>query len=288
MKQKVSVYALIKQEQKVLMLRRALGRESLIGKYELPGGELLPNMQPQLTAEVLLQEQLGVAPTVVQLFDVDAYQSAYDTQTQRVDIVYLAALPGGANFTLSARHSKFAWKSMRDLQRNEVTESTLHLLLKNEHPDLLLGRKSENLNNVVIPSTVPTAIIYTDGGSRGNPGPSASGFVILDEAEHLIEEGGEYLGIATNNQAEYHAVRLALEAASKRGVQVAHFRIDSLLVVNQLTGIYKIKNRDLWPVHQRIKDLVGDFKQVTFTHVRREFNQEADAMVNKILDEHRA
>jgi ribonuclease HI len=67
---------------------------------------------------------------------------------------------------------------------------------------------------------------------------------------------------------------------------VVSFRLDSQLVANQLTGVYQIKNRDLWPIHSSIKELITQFKKVTFTHVRREFNREADAMVNKILDQH--
>lgn len=134
-------------------------------------------------------------------------------------------------------------------------------------------------------SKPPTAIkMFADGGSRGNPGPSASGFVLLTMDDEIIYEGGLYLGITTNNQAEYHAVRLGLEEAKKRGVREIQVYLDSLLVVNQMKGIFKIKNRDLWPIHQNIKELVAGFKKVTFTHVPREFNKLADAMVNQILD----
>lgn len=129
-----------------------------------------------------------------------------------------------------------------------------------------------------------TLIIYTDGGSRGNPGPSASGYVIMDENKEILEEGGEYLGITTNNQAEYQAVKLALEHAEKFSPNSIEFRIDSLLVVNQMNGIYKIRNRDLWPVHKAIKDLAGKYPKVTYNHVRRENNKLADKMVNDILD----
>lgn len=128
--------------------------------------------------------------------------------------------------------------------------------------------------------------IFTDGGSRGNPGPSASGYVIMNEHEKIIEEGGEYLGITTNNQAEYQAVKQALQAAIKFNPQEVHFFIDSLLVVNQLKGVYKIKNRDLWPIYSDIKDIAENFDEVSFTHVRRELNKLADAKVNEVLDNH--
>ena len=126
--------------------------------------------------------------------------------------------------------------------------------------------------------------MFADGGSRGNPGPSASGFVLLDMDNQVLYKGGVYLGITTNNQAEYHAVRLGLEEALKRGAREVHVFLDSLLVVNQMKGIFKIRNRDLWPIHQAIKELVPKFKKIVFTHVPREQNKLADGMVNETLD----
>jgi ribonuclease HI/pterin-4a-carbinolamine dehydratase len=127
-------------------------------------------------------------------------------------------------------------------------------------------------------------ILYADGGSRGNPGPSASGYVLMNEEEQVLQQSGEYLGITTNNQAEYHAVRLGLEKAKALGAKEVDVYLDSLLVVNQMRGKFKVKNRDLWPIHQAVKDLVAQFDKVTFTHVPREMNKAADAEVNKVLD----
>jgi ribonuclease HI len=95
-----------------------------------------------------------------------------------------------------------------------------------------------------------------------------------------------YLGVTTNNQAEYTALKLGLEAALKAGAREVDVYMDSLLVVNQMRGIFKIKNRDLWPVHDAIKELVVKFAKVHFTHVPREHNKLADAAVNRALDEH--
>lgn len=127
--------------------------------------------------------------------------------------------------------------------------------------------------------------LYGDGGSRGNPGPSASGFVILDMNGKVLVDKGLYLGITTNNQAEYTALKLGLEEAKKMAVKEVEVYMDSMLVVNQMKGIFKIKNRDLWPIHDAIKDLVQQFKRVSFTHVPRELNKLADAAVNRALDE---
>lgn len=288
MKQKVSVYAIVKQDGRVLLLKRALGREDIIGRYELPGGELPFGQSPGHAMADYMRAQTALEPTTLQLFDVRAYQSIYDAGTQRIDVVYLSAPQGHGRVELSQRHSKYVWKLMSEIQQDEVTEATYNLLYTEDLHDLSqnIVDKAKDISDKK--ATESRAIIYSDGGSRGNPGPSASGYVILDEKEQLIEEGGAYLGITTNNQAEYHAVRLALEAAQKHGLRNIQFRVDSLLVVNQITGVYKIRNRDLWPVYERIKELVTTFDHVSFTHVRREFNREADAMVNKILDEHLA
>jgi ribonuclease HI len=126
--------------------------------------------------------------------------------------------------------------------------------------------------------------LYTDGGSRGNPGPSACAFVLLDKEDHLVEQDGVYLGITTNNQAEYQAVKFGLKCAQNRGSKTVHVFMDSLLVVNQMIGVYKIRNRDLWPIHQEIVRLIGQFEKVSFTHIPREMNKLADQQVNSIID----
>ena len=129
-------------------------------------------------------------------------------------------------------------------------------------------------------------IINADGGSRGNPGPSASGFVIQNATgEQVLETGGKFLGITTNNQAEYRAVLFALERAKELQIEEIEFRLDSLLVVNQMSGIYKVKNKDLAVVHEQIKKLITQFKEVKFKHVLREYNKLADAEANRLMDE---
>ena len=138
-------------------------------------------------------------------------------------------------------------------------------------------------NGLAIP--MPKQIkLFGDGGSRGNPGPSASGYVLMDMEDNIIFKTGVYLGITTNNQAEYQALKFGLEEAYKRGVQEVAVHMDSLLVINQMKGIFKVKNRDLWPIHESIKETAAKFKKVTYTHVPRELNKLADAEVNTTLD----
>lgn len=127
-------------------------------------------------------------------------------------------------------------------------------------------------------------VIHTDGGSRGNPGPSAIGVVISTPDEEHIESYGKYIGITTNNQAEYSAVVDALKTAEKYQPQKITFFLDSELVVKQLKGLYRVKNPDLKPIYDQIQSLTSGLA-VEFNHVRREFNQLADIEVNKALDE---
>src|SRR3989344_1368120 len=133
-------------------------------------------------------------------------------------------------------------------------------------------------------------IIYTDGGSRGNPGPAALGIVIQDTSGKLIKEYGEALGVRTNNEAEYEAVIFALKKVKalfgkeKTKNMQLDVRMDSELVMKQLTGKYKIEEEKLFPLFIKIWNLKMDFGAIMFTHVPREKNKEADRMVNEALD----
>jgi ribonuclease HI len=137
----------------------------------------------------------------------------------------------------------------------------------------------------VHPGKIEKMKMFADGGSRGNPGPSASGFVLLDKEDNILVDEGVYLGITTNNQAEYTALKLGLERALKDGARELDVYMDSLLVVNQMKGIFKVKNRDLWPIHDAIKQMVPKFSKISFSHVPRELNKLADAAVNRALDD---
>ena len=128
--------------------------------------------------------------------------------------------------------------------------------------------------------------LYADGGSRGNPGPSASGYALLNMSDEVVLQSGEYIGITTNNQAEYRALKLGMEHALQDfQAHEIHVYMDSMLVVNQMKNIFKIKNRDLWPIHNACVDLAKKFRKITFDHVPRELNKVADREVNKALDD---
>jgi ribonuclease HI len=125
---------------------------------------------------------------------------------------------------------------------------------------------------------------FTDGGSRGNPGPSASGVVLLTTKDEILEEFGVFLGETTNNIAEYKAILFALEKAENYHPREVHMYMDSELACRQLNGIYKVKNPDLRVIFNDIQKCVQGFETVTFEHVYREFNKLADRQVNISID----
>ncbi len=129
--------------------------------------------------------------------------------------------------------------------------------------------------------------VYCDGGARGNPGPGGAGCVIKDAAGKRRLLCGKYLGLATNNQAEYAAVELALTQIKKHfgSVPKIHFFLDSKLVANQLSGLYKVKNPNLREQVMRIRELESSFVEIYYQHISRSENAEADALVNKAIDE---
>jgi ribonuclease HI len=128
--------------------------------------------------------------------------------------------------------------------------------------------------------------VNCDGGSRGNPGPSALGVVITTKGGQIIEEFGEYLGEQTNNYAEYSAVIKALEKLRDLNILDADFYLDSELIVKQLNGVYKVKHENIKPLNAAVNELLSGMN-VTFTHVYRKDNKEADALVNEVLDSKR-
>lgn len=127
-------------------------------------------------------------------------------------------------------------------------------------------------------------IIYTDGGARGNPGPAGIGAVLYNEDQEVLAKISQYLGVATNNQAEYQALILALKKALELGAEEVNCYLDSELVVCQLNREYKVKNKDLAPLFLDIYNLSLSFKKITFTHIPRERNKLADQLANEAMD----
>lgn len=126
--------------------------------------------------------------------------------------------------------------------------------------------------------------INTDGGSRGNPGPGACGVVIKDRSGNTIKEQGKYLGICTNNEAEYQGLILGLELALTMKADNVEILMDSELVVKQLKGLYRVKEPRLALLYKTAKELERQIGAVSYFAIPREKNKQADAIVNMVLD----
>jgi len=136
-------------------------------------------------------------------------------------------------------------------------------------------------------SGVDTVTVFFDGGSRGNPGPAAIGAVVIDTTlapPMAIAEVSETIGVTTNNVAEYRALIAGLEAARALGARSVSVRGDSKLVIEQVTGRWRVKQPHLQPLRARVCELLEEFEAVDLEHVRRERNRDADALVNAALD----
>lgn len=134
---------------------------------------------------------------------------------------------------------------------------------------------------------VTELLLYCDGGSRGNPGPSAIGAVVFDattDPPELLASVSECIGVTTNNVAEYRALIAGLEAVAHLRARIVHVRADSMLVIKQLRGEWRVKHENLKPLYAEARKLLAAYDVADLQHVRREENTEADALVNAALD----
>ena len=129
-----------------------------------------------------------------------------------------------------------------------------------------------------------SVIIEADGGSRGNPGPAAAGAVISTPDGDVLDEASETIGVATNNVAEYRGLLLGLDRARELGASEVEVVNDSELVAKQVNGLYKVKHRDMKPLHAAAMQALQSFERWTMRSVPREQNAGADALVNQALD----
>jgi ribonuclease HI len=135
---------------------------------------------------------------------------------------------------------------------------------------------------------VDRLLIHTDGAARGNPGPAGAGAVLRDAADgSLVAEIATFLGVRTNNYAEWTAVELALEEALAHGAAHVDLRLDSELVARQISGRYRVKHPDLKPIHARVMGQLARIGSYTVGHVPRELNKEADRLSNVAIDQPR-
>lgn len=127
--------------------------------------------------------------------------------------------------------------------------------------------------------------VYSDGAARGNPGPSGAGAVLVEPSGQVVDRIGKYLGIQTNNYAEYMGLLIGLRRARELGVSEVEVFADSELMIRQLGGRYQVKSPSLRPLYEEARQLLNDFTRVKLVHVPREMNAAADEMSNRAIDE---
>lgn len=135
-----------------------------------------------------------------------------------------------------------------------------------------------------VSGSVDNVTIFSDGGSRGNPGPAAIGFIIKNKNGDIICREGQFIGLATNNRAEYWALTEALKRATSLGIREARCFLDSELVARQLNGQYKVRDNNIKKYFQNLREILPNFSKISFNHVTRNNNFEADRLVNEALD----
>lgn len=275
-KQTLFVNALIHNaSQQVLVVRRSIKDHFLPGYLELPGGRVDPGETLEHALKRKLSQEVNIGGKLPMYYTSLAKSNSHGPYVRTVfEVSYDQQSP----VQLSSAHNEYIWIDYSRIPDEKITTDAKNIL------EQYLGQHKTYSPE----EKVTTLSIYTDGGSRGNPGPSASAYIIYNAYNEILESGGSYIGITTNNQAEYTGVLLGLQAAKQfaGNNDTILFNIDSLLVVNQMNGLYKIKNRELWPLNQQIRELMQEFKQVRFNHVPREENTAADAKVNEILNAH--
>ena len=277
MKQRIRVVGLIKNEDGVLVFKRNRGRSESPVFWELPTGKIKFGEQPEEAMARSLSEYTGLTATSLKLKDVITFLAPEgSSQLSNLYIVYELGIDNGVKPNPRDRYT--AYKFIKDFNNSNVklNETTMSVIEIEE------GKVASN--RVSSRDTANSVTINVDGASRGNPGPSGIGYCIHDEAGKIIEKGGEFIGFATSRLAEYHAMRKGIERAIELGYKTVRFISDSLMVVNQLNGIFSIKNQDIISIYNDIESKLDYFDAVSFTHVPRSQNAIADSEANAAID----
>lgn len=280
MKQRIRTVGIIKNKEGVLVFKCSRGRSDAPVFWELPTGKIKFGEQPEEAMARSLTEYTGLVATSIKLKDVITFL-APEGSSQLSNLYIIYELEVGEDKKPIPRDRYTAYKYIKDfansnIRLNETTTSVLEIEDNKVTPEHVSARGAAN-----------GITINVDGASRGNPGPSGIGYCIYDN-NHIIERGGEFIGFATSRLAEYIAMRKGVERAIELGYKSVKFVSDSLMVVNQLSGIFKIKNQDVVTIYQDIQEELKQFEAVSFVHVPRSQNviadSEANAAIDKILE----
>jgi len=290
MKQRIRVSALCKRKDSVLLLKRAGGRVEGLSNFELPTGKIEFGEQPDEAMSRAIYECLGVQTEQLRLSDVITFSDLRDsTQLGNLYIIYDIELGEEEIKLESERYGAYKWVRRSEIENYVLDEASRMVLQITSSKSIGVSSpiiKASNSGRMPAASNGGYAVIYTDGGSRGNPGPSGLGYYILGPDGRELKRGGEFLGFTSSRLAEYYGLKEGIEQAIELGLKRVHFRSDSLMMVNQMNGVYKVKNKDLLQVHSDVWKLLGSLDSYSFSHVPREQNREADAEANKAMDQY--
>ena len=296
MKQRIRVVGIVSKGDDILLLKRPQGRMDAEPVWELPTAKIGFGEQPEEAIVRVIDEALDVAVENLELKDAVTFVALSSaSRLYNLYIVYAVKLPEEAKITLSDLYSQYKFlkyntDNISKLKIEDATRSVLSIELGDEEVEraqIFNNQIGEDGGSKNIYRNVANGVtIYTDGASRGNPGPAGLGYYIIDENGNEVKRGGEFLGFATSRVAEYYGLKEGCEQAIEMGYKSVRFVSDNLMMVNQMNGIYAVKNRDLQPIKRDIDELLKQFEAVAFVHVRREYNKEADSEANLAIDRH--
>lgn len=268
---------IVKSDHGILVMKRSHGRRDGASVWELPTGKIKFGEQPEEAFSRMLGEYLGVGAEKVILKDVITFLAPVGaSQLSNLYIIYDVILPKGAKVAAQDRYSAYKYIRFDEAASYRLDEASA-IALEIEERDGSRVRESQK-------AVANSATVYVDGSSRGNPGPSGIGYYIVGERGEVLACGGEFIGFATSRVAEYYALKEGCEQAIELGLKSVRFVSDNLMMVNQMNGIYKVKNRDLLAIYDDIQKLLLNFDACAFVHVVREQNMQADAQANLAID----
>ena len=278
MKQRIRVVGIIKNNEGVLVLKRNRGRSESPVFWELPTEKIRFGEQPEEAMVRTLTEYVGLTASSVELKDVITFLAPEGaSQLSNLYIVYELGVEGDMRPSPKERYTSYKFVKDFNTSNTKLNETSITVLEIEE------GKV--NREHISPRDTANSILINVDGASRGNPGPSGIGYCIHDNNGRVIERGGEFIGFATSRVAEYQAMRKGIERAIELKHKTARFISDSLMVINQLSGIFSVKNQDILPIYNDILEKLDNFDAVSFVHVPRSKNSIADSEANRAIDE---
>ncbi|MBQ6130328.1 reverse transcriptase-like protein [Candidatus Saccharibacteria bacterium] len=280
MKQRIRVMGILRRGEEILLLKKRAGRSDAPVFYELLNGKIKFGEQPEEAMGRIVKDDLGIDVKEIKLKDVVTFLAfSGASQIANLYIIYeIFERKGSGAIRLGEKYSAYKLVKLGETSKLSLEEASRTVLgLEDEK-----AFSGEELREVVNGATV-----YVDGSSRGNPGPAGIGYYIVGEDGRILRRGGEFIGFATSRVAEYYALKEGVEQAVELGLKNVKFVGDNLMMINQMNGIYRVKNRDLLPIYQDIRKLVEEnLTAVAFVHVKREHNLRADEEANRAIDRH--